>query len=247
MKYIKSYIIIIFITLLLCGCVNLDNFVAIEEHNYKISELEGRLEEVNSKNKAKDVEISGLQKEADTLGDSLDLTKEELEKYQNLINNLNSLLKNVYYGYTKNENYILDGFTAFSLNYKNKNYIITAGHCIENEYGKFYNFKFKANFSDQWIYPELLAYKNYFYGNMDYAVFYSDKVIDGLNYDLNDSYPRFTLGNMEDNVLKEFFISNLIEGESGSAIIDIDGEVMGIATGGYVDIDLVIKALDNLK
>ena len=51
---------------------------------------------------------------------------------------------------------------------------------------------------------------------------------------------------MGDNALKKSSVSNLIEGESGSAVIDIDGEVARIATGGYVDIDLVIEAIDNL-
>lgn len=241
MKYI---LIIIAVALLVCGCTNMDNYIPIEEYESKAAELE----EANSKSDDKDVEIRELQKEVDTLGNSLNLTEEELEKYHSLINNLNELLSCVYYGWAINNiGGVQDGFTAFSISHNDEIYIITAGHCVENEYGKFYNFKFKSNFSDEWIYPKLLTYENDYLNKNDYAIFYSDKVVDGLDYDLNSSYPKFILGNMNNNTLREFSFFDLIDGESGSPIIDIDGEVIEIATGFSVDIDLVLEAIDNLE
>jgi hypothetical protein len=53
--------------------------------------------------------------------------KEEVLKYQELIGNLNELLKCLYYRYAENESYILDGSTAFSIEYKDRYYLITAG------------------------------------------------------------------------------------------------------------------------
>lgn len=250
MRYIKLYTIIIFITVavLVCGCTDMSQYISLEEYDFKVEELGGKLEEANNKNDDKDIEILELKEEVNTLETDLDLTEVELEKYRSLVNNLNELLSNVYIGYAENENYILDGFTAFSIEYKGKFYLITAGHCVEDyDMGRMTNFKFKANFSNSWIYPKLLAYENDFYGNRDYAIFYSDKIDSGLAYDLNNSYPRFILGNMNDNILKEFFTFNLIEGESGSPILDIDGEVTEIATGSYVDIDLVVEVIDNLE
>jgi len=169
----------------------------------------------------------------------------ELQKYKDLISNLNELLKNVYYGYASNDKYILDGFTAFSIFYNNKYYIITAGHCVENENGKFSNFKFKANFSDEWIYPELLDYGN---GNneSDYAIFYSDKINNGLNFgtDINN---LFILGAGKLNVIK-LEEQTSISGESGSPIINLNSEVVYINCGLYnTPIGIVLQAIDNLK
>ena len=98
-----------------------------------------------------------------------------------------------------------------------------------------------------WIYPKLLIYENDFNGNRDYAILYSDKITNGFEYDLDNSYPKFILGNADNNILKEFNIDNLIEGESGSPVIDLDGEVIEIATGNHVDIDLIIEAIDSLE
>ena len=176
----------------------------------------------------------------------------ETEKYQDLIANLNDLLKNVYSGYAENNNYKSDGFTAFSLKHNDKYYLITAGHCVHYNYegldtGEYTSFKFQANFSDNWIYPKLLKYENDFNGNRDYAIFTSTKIDSGLNFDLNNTYPEYILGNEDNNIFKQFSIYNLIEGESGSPVIDIGGETIGIATGNFCDIDLVIQAINNLK
>lgn len=176
----------------------------------------------------------------------------ELKQYQALLSEVNSLLENVYKGNAKNSNWTADEFTAFSLEYKDKFYLITAGHCVHYKYagtdtGVFTNFSFKANFSDKIIYPKLLKYENDFVNNRDYAILYSDKIKDGLDFDLIQTSPEYILGNENDNVLKEFSLYNLLDGESGSPVIDIDGQVISIATGNFVDIDLVIEAIDSLK
>ena len=229
--------------MLLVGCVNLDNYKPIEEYNSlqdKYSNLYGEytnLLDNNSKNIEKNIDLE----------EELNLTKEQLEKYQNLIGNLNNLLSNVYYGYAENINYISDGFTAFSMGCKGKYYIITVGHCVENEYGKFGNFKFKSN-SDEWIYPELLVYNNDYNNNNDYAVFYSDKIKTGLIPDSENNEPEYILGNIKLNILKQYG-TKYIPGESGSPIIDCEGEIIGIVSTGfyYTPIETVIKAIDNLN
>ena len=241
---IKKIIIVIFILsiiFLVSSCINLNNYVPIEKYNSKLLELE----EANNIIDNKAIEIIGLKEELSNLENDLDLSNEEIDKYNNLLINLNELLSNVYYGYASNSEWTLDGFTAFSLKYNDKYYIITAGHCVENEYGKFGNFKFKANFSNNWIYPKLLTYENDFEGNRDYAILYSDKITSGLEFDLDNGYPEYVLGNGDNNIFKEFFTYNLVEGESGSPVIDLDGQAIGIATGNFVDINLVIEAIDN--
>lgn len=170
----------------------------------------------------------------------------EVQAYKDLIGNLNELLSCVYYGYASNDNWVLDGFTAFSIEYNKKYYLITAGHCVEPEgYGKMNSFKFKANFSNEWIYPKLLKYENEFYKNRDYAIFYSDKINNGLDYDLINTDKKYVLGYQEKNLIKKFLERYLEEGESGAPVIDIDGEVIGVATGLFTDIDLIIQALDS--
>ncbi|MCL4378806.1 MAG: hypothetical protein M1409_10620 [Actinobacteria bacterium] len=180
------------------------------------------------------------------LEEQLNQSQEEIEKYQKLIANLNELLKNVYYGYASNSKWILDGFTAFSMEHKGKYYLITAGHCVENsEVGKMTSFKFKANFSDKWIYPKLLDYENDFQYGKDYAIFYTDKIDSGLNtgeYEL----PMFVLGYGKLNIIKDG-TSSSIPGESGSPVININGEVIGIMTGSVTNINNVLEAIDNLK
>lgn len=181
-------------------------------------------------------------------------SKEETEKYQSLIANLNDLLKNIYYGYASNSNYILDGFTAFSMAYQGKYYLITVGHAVENvECGKMTNFKFKANFSDTWIYPELLDYNNDFENNRDYAIFYSDKIKKGLKFGTDINSDLFILGAGRFNVFrtKEQFTK---AGESGSAIININYEVVGILIGlegmqigRSTPIGTVLQAIDNIE
>ena len=237
-RYMKKLILIIFVLIFLTGCSPLiTDTVPVVPETIIVTET------VTVEDTAK---INELQKQ---LTDSQTKT----EQYQDLIANLNNLLKNVYYGYAENNNYKSDGFTAFSIKYNDKFYLITAGHCVHYNYGgidtgAYTSFKFKANFSNKWIYPKLLTYENDFNGNRDYAIFYSDKIIAGFKTDKDNDIPEYILGNeyLDINTIK-LTVSIGIEGESGSPVIDPDGEVVKIYTGNFVDIDLVIQAINNLK
>ncbi|MCJ7666635.1 MAG: hypothetical protein MUO59_07870, partial [Actinobacteria bacterium] len=103
------------------------------------------------------------------------------------------------------------------------------------------------DFGGKWIYPKLLTYENDYDNNIDYAIFYSDKIDSGLGYDLDNGYPEYVLGNGDINTIKGFYTYDLVGGESGSPIIDIDGEAIGIATGGSTDINIVLQAIDNMQ
>ncbi len=186
--------------------------------------------------------------EIDRLTEELELAKEQNDKYNNLLNNLNDLLSNVYYGYAENDEWVLDGFTAFSLNYNDEIYLITAGHCVEDKEGKYYNHRFKANFSDEWIYPELLIYESDYDENIDYAIFYSETMGSGLKYNSNnENCSKFVLGNGDKNTFKSLNLLRGIPGESGSPIVNLSGEAVEIFTGSSTDIDIVIKAIDDLE
>ena len=248
---IKNIYISIFLLLVLflVSCTDLDNYVPIEDYNKLQNAFNESIDDITGLKK----DNSSLKSEKQDLENRLNLTEEQLEKYKYLLDNLNNLLSNVYYGYANNASYeTIGGFTAFSLEYNDIFYLITAGHCVHYDYGGidsglYTYFKFKANLNDDWIYPKLLLYENDFENNRDYAILYSDKIDAGLKYDLNNNSPKFILGNTNKNILKEFDIYNLIEGESGSPIIDLDGEVIELATGNYIDIDLIIEAIDNLE
>jgi hypothetical protein len=172
----------------------------------------------------------------------------ELDKYKSLINNLNDLLSNVYYVETSNSKWIVNG-TGFSIIYKDKYYLITAGHAVEQEgYGKFYNHKFKANFTNNWVYPKLLKYEDNGV-EIDYAVFYSDKIKSGLQTS-NQFESEYILGNTIEslNIVRED-IGFSENGESGSPIINENGDVIGIKTSNdiYTKINIVTKAIDTLQ
>lgn len=237
--------VIIIISIFLIGCVNLDEYVSVDKYNQLKVAFDEAIDDYSSLKE----ENNSLKTELNNLGNEINLSEEENIKYANLLANLNDLLSNVYYGYASNDKWILDGFTAFSLEYKGKYYLITAGHCIENEYGKFVNFKYKANFSNEWIYPKLLVYEvdRPRHPSIDYAVFYSDKISKGLKIDYDNNNSKFILGAVNNNlnVLRTEGLGK--NGESGSPIIDLDGEVVDIYTGFFTDIDLVIEAIDNLK
>jgi len=244
----KIFIILVIISIFcLVGCLDISQYVPIDEYYNKLVELD----EANSETESKSLEILGLKEEVNTLENDLELSNEEIEKYNNLIGNLNDLLSNVYYGYAENSNYISEGFNVFSMKYGDKIFLITAGHCIHYNFegldtGLYNTIRIRQNKGD-WIYLKLLTYENDFVGNRDYAILYSDKIISGLDFDINNSYPEYILGNEDSNIIKQFDIYNLLEGESGSPVINIDGEIMGISTGNFVDIDLIIEAIDNLK
>ena len=234
--YISIFLLLIFF---LVSCINLNNYVPIEKYNSKLSELE----EANNIIDNNAIEIVGLKEEVNTLDNDLELSNEEIDKYNNLLINLNELLSNVYYMECENSGYTNWG-TGFSIKYNNTYYILTAGHYLEDtEYntGKYYNFRFKVN--DKWIYPKLLTYE-VTETTPDYAIFYSDKIKDGLKIDVNNTKPDYRLGI---NKLIQENNNWGIDGECGSPIIDLDGEVIGIHVGYISDIDDILQAIDNLE
>jgi len=239
----KKIIIIVFIISIFClvGCTDLSHYVPIDEYYNKLSELE----EANSKIDSNAIEILELKEEVNTLENNLTLSKEELIKYRSLVDNLNELLSNVYYVYQKKSDGSSIWGTGFSIEYQGNYYLVTVGHAIENEYGIFKNLGFK-DIGNRWVYPKLLAYENDFRGHRDYAILFSDKVTSGLNYALNNSFPQYMLGNLNVNILRRYTRAG-VDGECGSPIVDLSGEVVGIYTGDFVDIDIILEAIDNLN
>jgi hypothetical protein len=173
-------------------------------------------------------------------------------KLKVLLNNMNDLLKNVYIGSTSPKESAYT-FTAFKIIYKDKSYIITAGHCVNDNYGEEGVFKFKANFSKYWIYPDLLGYKADFTNLNDYGVFYSDDISGGLKItsDLNSkpSEDNYLLGSMDKQLSIFRNLGDSSEkGESGSPVINQDGEVVGIyVVYGlvYTPIQLALDVIDS--
>jgi len=252
MKKIAILALILSIIFLVLSCTNLDKYIPIEKYNSEILELENRLEEANSETESKSLEILELKEEVNTLKNDLELSNEGIVKYQNLIANLNEYLKNIYYVYQKKSDGSSSWGTGFSINHKGKIYLITVGHAIENKYGVFKNLGFKSNLNNEFIYPELLVYSNDYDNDNDYAIFYSDKVKNGLIVDNEGDKPEYILGNNKSsiNIIRSFNI-NGIEGESGSAIVDNEGEIIGIVTTDlyykYTPMNLIMEAIDNLK
>lgn len=234
----RIIIILLILSTFLIGCSNLINAGT----TVATSKAETKTETVTV---TSIVEVENTEKIERLEADNTKL-EAELEKYKELISGLNDSLGNVYYFYAENSGGYVNG-TGFSLNYNGNNYLITAGHCIENEYGKFGNFKFKANFSNEWIYPKLLIYNVNYYADYDYAIFYSDKIKNGFIVGKPKGL-NIILGNSD---AKLNTIRSITEthkrGESGSPIINANGEVIGILTGGITYIDKVTEAIDSLK
>jgi len=172
----------------------------------------------------------------------------ELKQYQELIGNLNQYLSYIYPMKVSNSDYSSEGI-GFSIKYKDKFYMITAGHGVHYTYDNtdvlFTNFKFLDN---GWISLKLLDYNNDYTNNNDYAIFVSDKLDNGFNIDLDNDNPLFIIN---DTNFISGYTRKTIEGESGSPVIDINGEVTEIATTDLysynTDIDIVLEAIDNLK
>jgi len=186
-------------------------------------------------------------KRIDELEAELKEYKDNYYAYRFLVDDLNDLLKNVYYVYQKKSDGSSSWGTGFSIEYNGKYYLITAGHIVDGEYGIFKNLGFKANFSDNFIYPKLLTYKSDYINKNDYAILYSDKVSSGLMPG-KETKNNFTLGYGDINLIKQDNYN--IEGESGSPYININGEVTGILTSDYfyrTEINTVLGAIDNLK
>ncbi len=214
MKYI--FIILILISILLIGCDTQYVLADTVPETVVVTQIVTQEVTVEDTAKIEELEL-------------------ELQQYKDLISNLNEYLNCVYYIKGSNSNYINEG-TAFSIKYNDKYYVISAGHLVENEYGKFSNFKCND------ISLKLLAYENDFKMGNDYAIFYSDKIIDGFEIGKFE-LPVYVLGYGKLNTFREMEIG--VQGESGSPIINLNGEVVGIMTGSVVNIDKVIKTIDN--
>lgn len=189
-----------------------------------------------------------------SIDESLNERTAKLSSAELLLNNTNKILSTVYFGTAdSDEKQEAKDFTAFSIMYKDKFYLITAGHCIEYENVKYKNFKFKANNEKDWITPALVAYENDYNNNIDYAIFYSDNLINmGLLPALKDEdmVPQYMLGNLERglNLIKKY--KDAREGESGSPILNTNCHVVGIITkkdGSYTPIHVVLDEIDKLK
>ena len=174
--------------------------------------------------------------------------KGEPEKLRSFINNFNKLLKNVYIG-SADPKEIAYTFTAFSIEYEGKYYLVTAGHCVKDNFGQEGKFKFKANFSDEWIYPELLGYNAEFWNLDDYAVFSSDKLYSGFKVSNQETKESYLIGSMDKNLsILRNLGSGSKKGESGSPVINENGEAIGIyVVYGlvYTPIQLVLDIIDR--
>jgi hypothetical protein len=178
----------------------------------------------------------------------------KLSSAELLLDNTNRILSTIYYGTADfEEKKDFKNFTGFSMFYREKYYLITAGHCIEYKGEKYENFRFKANNKNQVITPELLLYKNDYINNNDFAIFQEKNLITmGLipasqEEDLN---PLYILGNTEKdlNLIKKF--GEVREGESGSPILNSKCHVIGIIikeNGEFTPINIVINAIDQLN
>ena len=244
----------------------------ISQDYKKQLEASENLEEENkilkNENEEKDKTISGLEEElafksnpenyvlkeeyeelySDYLGGQESI--KDLENLRSLINNFNKLLKNVYIG-SADPKELAYTFTAFSVEYEGQYYLITAGHCVKDNFGKVGKFKFKANFSDEWIYPELLGYKAEFWNLDDYAVFSSDKLYSGFKISDKETKENYLIGSMDKNlsILRNLGAGSK-RGESGSPVINENGEVIGIyVVYGlvYTPIQLALDKIDSLE
>lgn len=177
--------------------------------------------------------------------------KSKISEYEYLLNNYSLIsLNTIFTGaadYKEREN--ARAFTAFSLYYKDKFYIITAGHSVDYEDIKYDNFRFKKQNRDNWIYPELFFYSNDYKKNDDFAVFVCDDIKKGLYPATDNQEPAFILGASTIKIFKKGIKAGY--GESGSPVINSRCQVVGVlikSTGEYTDIQKVTDAIDkNLK
>lgn len=175
--------------------------------------------------------------------------KNKIGKYEYLLDNYSLISANTIFSgsadYKGKEN--AREFTAFSLYYKDKFYIVTAGHSIDFENIKYENFRIKKQGKSEWIYPELLYYENDFDGNNDYAILMHENITKGLYPATDDFKPEFIIGN---SIIKIFRNeTKAAYGESGSPVINSKCRVVGIlikSTGEYTDIKKVLNAIDKL-
>lgn len=156
--------------------------------------------------------------------DKIEQLEEEISEYKKLVLDLDELRKCVYYVYGENSEAYVFG-TGFSLKYKDKFYLITAGHIVDGEWGIHKNLGFK-DYQGNWVYPELIEYENDYGGQNDYAIFYSNKINDGFEIDEDNDKAMFKISLDE---IDDYRYGSEI-GQSGSPVIDNNGEVVEITT-----------------
>jgi len=204
----------------------------IDKLNAEINKLKDRLDDESIKNLKEQVA-------------QLKLQPGNLKK---LLNNMNDLLKNVYIGSTAPEE-LAYTFTAFTILYNGKTYIITAGHCVADNYGEEGTFKFKSNFSQNWVYPDLLGYKAEFYNLDDYGVFYAEGMSGGFEVSDKNTEDQFLLGSIDKGLSVARNLGDSSKrGESGSPVINEDGQVVGIYVVyglEFTPIQLALDVIDN--
>jgi len=231
-----------------------------EKQSEAILAIGSENEELKEKNSAVNAENENLKSEIEGLKSQLDdNSSQEMEnqpedpetqpeELKKMLNNMNDLLRYVYIG-SSSPDELAYTFTAFTIAYKGKTYIITAGHCVADNYGEEGLFKFKANFSDTWVYPDLLGYKAEFYNLDDYGVFYTDGMSGGFAPSDIVTEDLFLLGSLDKGLS---IVRNLGDsskrGESGSPVINENGDVVGIyVVYGFVytPIQLALDLIDN--
>ncbi len=170
-----------------------------------------------------------------------------------LMNNTNLILSTVYFGTADSDtSEETRDFTAFSIMYKDKYYIITAGHSVEMDGLKYKNFKFKANNKNNFITPPLIEYCSDYSNNVDYAIFYDPHIIRTGLYPAGedeDNTPQYVLGNLKKNINLVKRYKDARQGESGSPVINSKCHVVGIMIkkdGEYTPIEIVLEAIDRL-
>ncbi len=198
--------------------------------------------------------VSDLAHEVSVLNKDFNERMSELNGSELLLSNMNKIISTVYYGTADSDvREEAKDFTGFAMMYKEKYYIITAGHCVEFEGENYKNFKFKANNATDWINPVLLDYKSDYENDIDYAIFYlPDRIRMGLipAFTGEEITPQYVLGNLERglNLVKRY--KDAKEGESGSPILNSKCHVIGIMIkkdAAYTPIQVVLKALDTIK
>ncbi len=222
-------------------------YVLTLKENEKLSdEIEKKDEEVDKLKSEIAALEEKLKNESD--GENVEELELQVDRLKVLLDNINPLLKYVYIGSSDPEeiNYT---FTAFSIEHNKKYYIVTAGHCVADNYGSEGRFKFKANFSDKWLYPELIGYKAEFWNLDDYAVFYSAELNAGLQVSNIETEDNYLPGSIDKglSVFRNLGDSSK-RGESGSPVVNEYGEVIGIyVVYGlvYTPIELALELIEN--
>lgn len=197
--------------------------------------------------------LSKLSASFSSINDVIDQRFAKLSSAELLLDNTNRILSTVYFGTADiDEQVEARDFTAFSIQYDDEFYLITAGHNIEMDGERYKNFKFKANNSKSWITPELLDYKSDYKNNQDYAIFYSENLITmGLipAKSGEDLIPQYVLGNLERNLNLIKRYNDAKPGESGSPILNSKCHVIGLMIkndGTYTPVEVVLDALASL-